>query len=318
MAEEMNNEKQTVICVIPVFNDWESLEILLTQIRTINSAQFNVSAVVVDDCSTEPQPAANAGLPLEFLHLKVNVGHQRAIATGLQYIASEHPGTDYVVVMDADGEDRPEDIPKLIRKCAETGNSKIVFARRKKRHATIFFKAGYFFYRMIFFILTGQRIGFGNFSCVPAALLHKLVGLENLWVHYSGCVLQGRLPWDSLRLDRGRRFRGKSKMNSNSLILHGLVAISVYFDSMSVRILKATLGGFAICAGAVLLVLYYKLFTSLAIPGWASNLILILLSIIVQLAAVTLIVLLMQLSSRKNVRIPDTRVTANLWKRSLC
>ncbi|MBD3724697.1 MAG: hypothetical protein IE891_07955 [Flavobacteriaceae bacterium] len=130
----------------------------------------------------------------------------------------------------------------------------------------------------------------------------------NLWNHYSGGIIQAKIPYDKVLLDRGKRYRGQSKMNFNNLVLHGLSSISVYFDLLSVRILKLSLYGIAICLVAVFYILYQKLFTSNAIPGWASSLILIISGIILQLFSVTLIVLLLQLSSRKNIQAPNTKI----------
>lgn len=299
-----------IACVIPVYNDWESLGVLIRGIEKHVSEKAGVTLVVVDDASAEPfNPSLiKTNIRVEVLSLLRNAGHQRAIAVGIQFVNEELSQSDYIVVLDSDGEDRPEDILSLVSACQAQKDSKVIFAKRKKRRAPAFFKTGYFFYKFVFRLLTGQRMGFGNFSCIPRKLLPRVASMENLWVHYSGGVMQQRIPFATVDMDRGKRYHGSSKMNSNSLILHGLVAISVYFDSMSVRILKVAAGGLVLCVAGVMVILYYKVFTDEAIPGWASSLILILLSIIIQLASVTLIVLLMQLSSRKNVQPPGADI----------
>jgi len=109
-------------------------------------------------------------------------------------------------------------------------------------------------------------------------------------------------------LERGKRDKGVSKMNFNNLILHGLSSIAVYFDQLSIRILKLSLYGIGLCFLSVMYILGEKLFTDLAIPGWASSLILIISGIILQLFSVTLVVLLLQLSSRKNIVAPNSRI----------
>lgn len=226
----------------------------------------------------------------------------------MQYISDTKKDFDFVVVLDSDGEDKPEDIFKLIKKCESLESKKIVFAQRKKRQESLLFKTGYFFYKYVFYWLTGQKISFGNFSCVPQKLLKRIVVQDNLWNHYSGSVIQSKTPFDTILLDRGKRYSGHSKMNFTNLILHGLSSISVYFDFLSVRILKLSLFGVGICFVSVLSVLYIKFFTESSIPGWASNLILIFFSIILQLSSVTLIVLLMQLSARKNIKSPSEKI----------
>lgn len=307
----MNQELKNIICLIPIYNDWESFLILVRTIEKtycIEQKKYLIQIVAINDGSIDENENFKSEIEIEIVTLKVNVGHQRAIAVGLQYINDSKSDFDYVVVLDSDGEDKPEDIVHLISKCETINDKKIVFAQRKKRQESVFFKVGYFFYKYIFFYLTGQKINFGNFSCIPKKLLKRVVVQDNLWNHYSGSIIQSKTPFDKVLLDRGKRYAGESKMNFTSLVLHGLSSISVYFDSLSVRILKLSLFGVLICLASVISVLYIKFFTESSIPGWASNLILIIFSIILQLSSVTLIVLLMQLSSRKNIKSPSERI----------
>jgi hypothetical protein len=304
---------QKIYCLTPVYNDWESFLVLLNHIEKIqseNSTTFLFSIIAVNDGSSEEclPEIKNASLPTTIINLKINIGHQRAIAVGLQYIYNEVSDHDFVVVMDSDGEDRPEDIIKLIQKSEKEKTSKIIFAQRNKRQESLLFKTGYFFYKYLFYFLTGQKISFGNFSLIPKKLLGKVVHQNNIWNHYSGGIIQSRIPFDKILLDRGKRFSGVSKMNFNSLIIHGLSSIAVYFDFLSLRILRFSLYGIAVCFLSVMYILFQKLFTDTAIPGWASSLILIISGIILQLFSVTLIVLLLQLSSRKHINAPNPKI----------
>ncbi len=293
---------------MPVYNDWESFEILSSKIAEIQNKLFSFSIVVINDGSSIEKGEINAHEPITILNLKVNIGHQRAIAVGLQYIYNEKDDYDYVVVMDCDGEDKPEDIILLLEKATIEDSKKIIFAQRKKRQESILFKTGYFFYKYLFYFLTGQKINFGNFSVIPKKLISKVVHQNNIWNHYSGGIIQSKIPFDKVLLDRGKRYHGVSKMNFNNLIIHGLSSIAVYFDFLSLRILRYSLYGIGICFLSVMYIFYQKLFTSNAIPGWASSLILIISGIILQLFSVTLIVLLLQLSSRKNITAPNPKV----------
>jgi len=305
------NQTKKIICLTPVYNDWESFSILLRNIEKQyqSVSGYSVAIVAMNDGSVDEfELHSGTSLAVEIVSLKNNVGHQRAIAIGLQYINAEKSDFDFVVVLDSDGEDRPEDIPELVAKCDALGSKKIIFAQRKKRQESVLFKIGYFFYRYSFYMLTGQKINFGNFSCIPNKLLKKIVYQENIWNHYSGSIIQSKTPFDKVLLNRGKRYAGQSKMNFTNLILHGLSSISVYFDFLSVRILKLSLMGVLVCFLSVISVLYVKIFTDSSIPGWASNLILIIFTIILQLSSVTLIVLLMQLSARKNVKSPSATI----------
>ena len=304
----MSLSTKKIICITPVYNDWESYTILTANIEKLlqKNSDYAIQMLVVNDGSNDAFDATRntSNLPIEMLDLKVNVGHQRAIAIGVQYVNDIKKEVDYVVVLDSDGEDKPEDIFKLIQKCEANNDNTVVFAQRNKRHESLTFRTGYFFYKIVFYWLTGQKFTFGNFSCIPNKMLKKIALQENLWNHYSGSIIQSKTRYDQLLLDRGKRYAGTSKMNFTNLVLHGLSSISVYFDTLSVRILKLSIYSFLVCIFVAIVVLYKKFITDTAIPGWASNLLLVIFSIILQLSSVTLIVLLMQLSSRKNIKKP--------------
>ena len=303
-----------VYCLAPLYNDWESLAILLTHIEHLQQRsheKYQFSLIIVNDGSSDEGNIIllqNSPIEITVINLKINIGHQRAIAVGLQYVNSEINDYDYLIVMDSDGEDRPEDILLLIDKSEIEVKDKIIFAQRNKRQESLIFKTGYFFYKKIFKFLTGQKISFGNFSLIPKSLLGKVVHQNNIWNHYSGGIMQSKIPYEMVLLDRGKRFQGSSKMNFNNLILHGLSSISVYFDYLSVKILKLSLYGITICFLFVIYILSEKFLTNTAIPGWASSLILIVSSIILQLFSVTLVVLLLQLSTRKNIVAPNSKI----------
>jgi hypothetical protein len=304
-------EIKKIYCLTPVYNDWESLNVLLENIASIQNVYKNkviISLIIINDGSFQERSNFKSKLPITLLNLNLNIGHQRAIAVGLQYIYNEISDFDFVVVMDCDGEDKPEHIISLLVKAELENSSKIIFAQRNKRQESYLFKTGYFFYKYLFYFLTGQKINFGNYSIIPKKLLGKVVHQSNIWNHYSGSIIQSKVPFDKLLLDRGKRYKGVSKMNFNNLIIHGLSSIAVYFDFLSLRILRFSLYGVAICFVSVMYILFQKVFTNTAIPGWASSLILIISGIILQLFSVTLIVLLLQLSTRKNISAPNSKI----------
>lgn len=303
-------KNKNIYCLTPVFNDWESFSVLINEIskEAIELKNYNFHIVAVNDGSSEEYSNLLNNESIKILNLKINIGHQRAIAVGLQYIYNEIDKYDYVVVMDSDGEDMPSHIKYLVEKAEQNDSKKIIFAQRKKRQESLIFKTGYYFYKHIFYFLTGQKINFGNFSIIPKDLLGKIVHQSNIWNHYSGGIIQSKIPFDKVLLDRGKRYAGVSKMNFNNLVLHGLSSIAVYFDYLSLKILRYSIYGIFICSISVGIVLFKKFITNTAIPGWASSLIFIISSIILQLFSVTLIVLLMQLSSRKNVIAPNSKI----------
>ena len=264
--------------VIPVLNDWDQVGRLAGELDRLPAlAGERLRLVLVDDGSYPPPSeqslaAAISGNgaveALSLVSLACNLGHQRAIAVGLVEVA-RCAGIDRVVVMDADGEDRPADVARLIAASARAGAT-IVLAQRARRSEGPGFRAGYAVYRLLFRILTGSSIRFGNFCLVPHAFLNALTHNPATWNNLAAAIMRSRLPVTAVPTDRGERYGGQSKMNFFALAVHGLSAISVYIDVTLIRIICAALVmGLAVLAALVAIVAL-RLFTGLAIPGWAS------------------------------------------------
>ncbi len=272
----------TYIVLIPVFNDWEALSRLLDELYAqLTETQIAAEVMLVDDGSTILLPeflleqvaayqGAGVGLTaVSVLSLRRNLGHQRAIAVGLAYIAEHKPGLS-VVVMDCDGEDRAADVPQLLDVQQETA-SPVVFARRRQRSEGWRFRLGYRIYRSLFTLLTGKQMRMGNFSVLSADAVARLVSVSELWNHYVAAVLKSGLPYQQVDTDRGQRYAGQSKMNWSALVVHGLSSIAVFADTVGVRALVATLGFIGSVVLAMVVVVGIRLTTDLAIPGWAST-----------------------------------------------
>jgi glycosyltransferase involved in cell wall biosynthesis len=265
------------ICIcIPVYNDWNAARLLLDQLDQIGAELgANVEVLFVDDGSSDDVPAlpadvARALARIRVLRLRRNLGHQRAIAIGLTYLYVEDDH-DVIVVMDGDGEDAPKDIPTLLTRCGDGDLRRIVFAQRKRRSEGLGFRLGYQTFKLLHVVLTGRAVEVGNFSVVPRALLSRLVSVSELWNHYAAAIYQARLPTDMVPLPRARRIAGEPRMNFTALVTHGLSAISVYSDTIGVRLLVLTaLAGF-VSGGALAAVIGIRALTDLAIPGWATN-----------------------------------------------
>lgn len=305
----LNTNQDNLIILLPVYNDWESFSIVLSELEiTMSKLGRQVRILTVDDGSTIEFSPKLLELDqfhqiqrIEILHLALNVGHQRAIAIGLSYIHEHYPNSS-VVIMDADGEDQPEDVGLLIS-FHEKAPNKIIFAQRSKRSESLWFRFFYKLYLVLFSVLTGQKISFGNFSLVPAKMLNKVVYMPEIWIHYAGAILKSRLPVFETPTIRGKRYRGQTSMSFSSLILHGMSAISIYLDIVTVRLLVAGIGTIFIGLLGILTVIYIRYFTLLAIPGWATNLSIGISTIIFQ--AILLITLLnfFVLNSRSSKQI---------------
>ncbi len=278
-----------VTILLPVFNDWAALAKLLRRLdEVLSEREIEVHVLVVDDGSTQAVSEGRfpdrfeAISPLEILHLRRNLGHQRAIAIGLAYIEAELEACQLVVVMDSDGEDDPSDVPRLIDRANLTGRHAMIFAERTKRSESLSFRVCYYVYRVVHRVLTGRSVRVGNFSAIPRKRLASLVVTSELWNHYAAAALTSKQPFETIPTSRAKRLDGRSKMNFVGLVIHGLSAVSVYSDTIGVRLMIATLLMIALDVLALIVTLLVRLTTNLAIPGWTTTVFGVLLIILLQ------------------------------------
>lgn len=299
---------EQVVILTPVFNDGESLNILLHELavslKVFGDSKFSV--LVVDDGSSDNlNIKAPSPFSLQILHLQRNIGHQKAIAIGLAYIKENLP-CDKVLVMDSDGEDRPEDAVALLHKSANNGD-KIIFAHRKSRQEGKGFRFFYRLYKFAFRILTGEKIAFGNFLLLPKTQLDKAVYYSEIWNHIAGGIIKTGLHYTSIHTDRGKRYAGKSKMNFHSLLIHGLGAIAVFVEIIASRLLIFSLVLIGISLLAILALVGIRSFTDLAIPGWTSTVVSAMLIILLQSFLLSLFTIFLYLSSQSQRKFIPAR-----------
>jgi len=288
-----------------MLDEWEAVSLVLDALDSaLEPLDWEISILLVDDGSTKEPPATLLSKPtvisrIEILHLRRNLGHQRAIAIGLALLESrgEH---DAVVVMDGDGEDSPADVPKLLARFDQLEGRLVVFAARTKRSEGFAFRLGYLAYRILHRALTGIPIRVGNFSVLPSRAISQLVAVSDLWNHYAASVFKARIPCELLPLARDQRLSGASRMSYTALITHGLSAISVFGESVGVRGMVFAGLMLGVTAGALGVVLIIRMLTDWAIPGWASLLASLLVVLTVQLLAGVTIFSFVVLASRNS------------------
>ena len=226
------------IILIPLFNDWKSVTKLLNEIDfQINSWDAIVSVVIVNDASTEDRQGLEFNFKkikfVKILNMRKNKVHQRCIAAGLKYICNNED-FDRVIVMDADGEDRPEEINDFLRVSKENPNVTIT-GNRFKRSEGIIFKTLYEIHKVLTFIFTGKLVKFGNFTCLPKKHVLQLIEKSYLWNTYSSSVLRSINDRLSISSTRGKRYVLPSKMNFFGLFFHSLTIISVFRKEVIIR-----------------------------------------------------------------------------------
>ena len=227
-----------IFFLIPVFNDWESLETLIEnihkEIKSINNFEFN--CIIINDSSTiqmgnvsKPQTFKN----FKILDLKKNIGHARCIASGLRYLVNNEK-FDFVILMDGDGEDRPEEIKYLISKATSLDNSSVV-AKRVKRSEGFIFKLLYETHKILTFLSTGKKIFFGNYSCLTFKDAKILIEKKTTWSSYSGSVTKNLSNLVEIDSIRGLRYFGPSKMSLIKLVIHSLAIMASFKESVFFR-----------------------------------------------------------------------------------
>lgn len=294
----------SIVILIPVFNDWESLTRLLPELDAALAARaVEADVLVVDDGSTaepaeDPIRRPSAALKrIDVLRLRRNLGHQRAIAVGLAYV-EDRLGSRAVVVMDGDGEDDPADVPRLIERLEKDGSNRIVFADRTRRSESLGFRSFYALYRLLYRALTGQEVRVGNFSAIPRRRLTSLVVVSEVWNHYAAAVVRSRQPHCSIPTHRAARLCGRSTMSFVSLVTHGLSAISVHSDVVGVRLLVLSVLLAAVVLIGIVAAAIVRLTTEWAVPGWATSTVGLLLILLGQAVMATFIFSFMILGSR--------------------
>ena len=226
------------IILIPIYNDRESLTKLIENIdKESGDLNLKISIIVVNDASSQQildnyKNTTNID-SFEMINMKKNRGHTRCIASGLKYIF-EKKEFDYVIPMDGDGEDRPEEIKNFI-KLAEQIKDKSIVGERIKRSEGLLFKLCYQFHKFLTLAFTGQSIKFGNFTCLSKATVKKMLNEKATWNSFSGSLKKVEKNLLNMPSIRGTRYFGPSKMSFFNLIKHSFSMISVYRKTVLIR-----------------------------------------------------------------------------------
>ena len=224
--------------LIPVFNDFQSASKLISDINSvISNLNEEISIIIVNDASTEKAEIDISNLDkissIKIINMKQNQGHARCIATGLKHIY-EKEEFDYVIPMDGDGEDRPEEISKFIE-FLKYDDTKPIVGERIKRSEGLIFKISYNIHKLITFIFTGHSIKFGNYTCLPKSTVEKMINDKATWSSFSGSLAKLEKNRSTIPSIRGERYFGLSQMSFYNLIKHSLSIIAVFKTNVIIR-----------------------------------------------------------------------------------
>ena len=224
--------------LIPLYNDWQSVFKLLENINSeVSNLSHEFSIIIVNDASTESKRELPLNLDnlnsIKIINMKENQGHARCNATGLKHIF-ENEEFDYVIPMDGDGEDRPEEIKQLIDNLNYQPDKPIV-GERIKRSEGIFFKFCYFVHKIITSTFTGQSIKYGNYTCLPKSIVEKMISEKATWSSFSGSLAKVAKDRATIPSERGTRYFGPSKMSFKNLLIHSLSIVGVFKVHVLIR-----------------------------------------------------------------------------------
>jgi polyisoprenyl-phosphate glycosyltransferase len=224
--------------IIPIYNDWQSVFKLFDEIDNLKiDKNFEISIIVVNDSSNHDRSNEEMSFDniqsIKILNMKENQGHARCIAAGLKYIFDKEE-FDYVIPMDGDGEDRPEEMKNFLDKI-KNKNGVTVVGERVERSASLLFKVCYQLHKLVTLTFTGKSIKFGNFTCLPKKTVENMINEKATWNSFSGSLSKIEKNFISVPSIRGTRYFGPSKMSFLSLIKHSLSIISVFKKTFFIR-----------------------------------------------------------------------------------
>ena len=222
------------IIVIPVFNDWRSLNKLLKKIDTNLKKKFNeIQFLIVNDNSSQkPKISINKYScikKIEILNLSENVGSQKAIAMGLLYL-KKSKGDSIITIMDSDGEDDPKQVPIMIDQAMKNSRY-VITSNRKSRKESRLIIFLYKLHLILTFLTSFKWISFGNFSSFHKKNLSSLLKDDSVFYAISSAIIKNC----SIKREyakRRKRYFDKSKLGLRSLIEHSLRVNAVFFKNI--------------------------------------------------------------------------------------
>ena len=227
-----------IIILIPVYNDFQSASKLIEDINSvISNLNHEFSIIVINDASTDKSEIEISSIDkiksIKIIKMNENRGHARCNASGLKYIF-ENEEFDYIIPMDGDGEDRPEEIEKFVE-FLKYDNTKPIVGERIKRSEGFIFTLSYNIHKLITYIFTGQSIKFGNYTCLPKTTVEKMINEKATWSSFSGSLAKVEKNRSTIPSIRGNRYFGPSKMSFFNLIKHSLSIIAVFKTNVIIR-----------------------------------------------------------------------------------
>ena len=290
----------------PLYEDWQCLSKFFAALESVNLQEVTWRLHLIDDASPTPPSAqvvpSSAQRVVRVTRLGRNLGHPRSIAVGLSEVVS---GTvkSPIIVMDVDGEDRPQDVARLLA-AHQVHPDAIIVAQRRSRSEGVRFQAFYRLFRVLFRMFTGKTLDFGNFVLLPTTAARRLVLMNELWSHFPAAIMRSGFEIVRVPTDRGSRYHGSSRMNFGSLVNHGLAAMAAFLDVVFVRLLVFAAVLFSVLLSSAVVLAAVSVWGAWDVPVWMTSAVGLTLLGILQLGGVLLIITFFASSTRANSSPP--------------
>jgi hypothetical protein len=255
--------------LIPSFNDWECLNILIPKIDdSLNNITESVDLIIINDCSTTKNTMFFKNLinlkEIKIINLKQYVKAQIAITSGLAFLKKEK-FQGGIIVMDADGQDSPEQLIDIIKESKKKPERTITI-NRKSREDEFIFKTLYQIYLYLTFILTFKHMKFGVYSYIHSSNLNKILSTNDVCMAYAASLAKHFKDKHTIFAPRKKRLFGESKNNYLSLVHYALKIISVFrYKSLINSVLVVLLSFFLINFNFFVFILFFSLFFNILI-----------------------------------------------------
>jgi polyisoprenyl-phosphate glycosyltransferase len=259
--------RQKINIITPVFYDVPSFSILRENIiKALNTSLYDINFFIVDDSSGADLEIHTISelQDCQVITPPFNLGHQRAIVYAIRKKCQDFVDNEIIVTLDSDGEDSPEDLPRLLGELNKSGG--FTLAKRTKRQESPLFKLLYVNFKLFFYTLTGTVIKSGNFMTYRASSIKEIIYHPYFNLCYSSVFLALRIRTNYVPCERGKRYVGESKMNTTNLIAHGIRMLMPFVEKIATRFLIFFSGLFTATLIASLASVSVYLFTNIIVP----------------------------------------------------
>lgn len=303
------------LIILPFFNESDLIIDLLNLLENkVSHSKDHYKLLFVNDGSTdngadliEKHVFHSENISKEIIEMNSNAGHQNAIRQGIIYTKYNHlDKCKGIIIMDSDGEDNPDALIELANKT----NYDVVFVTRGKRKENLTFKISYFFYKILFKIITGKQINFGNYALISTKVLNAIA--EKHFFHFSSFLSKQRFKIEYIQYDRNKRLKGKTKMGFKNLLIHALKSFIEYHEELiyfQIKVFIIMILTFGSISGYIL---YAKYYAHTALIGWSSTLIVGLINgILIIFSSIIISTLLMTLKNAMDQKNIHHKTKAN-------